>query len=55
MVGEFVIPEDTDANAFVEYRSLYGLAGFDASGSIAVAGIMVLPGPCCRNEEAPIK
>jgi hypothetical protein len=44
MVGEFVIPEDTDGNSFVEYRNLCELDGFDVSGPIAVADMMARVG-----------
>jgi hypothetical protein len=37
-------PDDTDANAFVEYRNLCELGGFDVSGPIAVADIMARVG-----------
>ena len=39
MVGEFMIPEDTSGNGFVEYRNLCELGGFDASGPMSVADI----------------
>ena len=45
MVGEFVIPEDTDANSFVEYRNLCELGGFDVSGPISIADIVARVGP----------
>ena len=44
MIGEFVIPEDTSANGFVEYRNLCELGGFDASGPISVADIIARVG-----------
>ena len=44
MVGEFVIPEDTDGNAFVEHRNLCELGGFDVANPIAVADIMARVG-----------
>jgi DNA-binding transcriptional MerR regulator len=44
MVGEFVIPEDTDGNSFVEYRNLCELGGFDVSGPITVADMMARVG-----------
>lgn len=40
MVGEFVLPDDTDANAFVEYRNLCELGGFGASAPLAVADLI---------------
>jgi transcriptional regulator with XRE-family HTH domain len=43
-VGEFVIPEDTDGNAFVEYRNLCELGGFDTSGPISAADVMARVG-----------
>lgn len=42
--GEFVIPEDSSANGFVEYRNLCELGGFDASGPIAVADLIARVG-----------
>ena len=39
MVGEFVIPDDTDANSFVEYRNLGELSGFDVSGPITIGDV----------------
>jgi hypothetical protein len=39
VVGEFVIPEDANANGFVEYRNICELGGFDVSGPISVADI----------------
>ncbi len=44
MIGEFVIPEETSGNGFVEYRNLCELGGFDASGPISVADIMARVG-----------
>jgi DNA-binding transcriptional MerR regulator len=44
MVGEFVIPEDTDGNAFVEYRNLCELGGFDASGALSIADLIARVG-----------
>ncbi len=45
MLGEFVIPDgpETDA-AFVEYRNLAELGGFDVSGPIALADIVARVG-----------
>lgn len=44
MVGEFVLSDDTDANAFVEYRNLCELGGFDVTGPIAIADILARVG-----------
>ena len=44
VVGEFMIPDDTDANGFVEYRNLSELGGFDVSGPIALADIVARVG-----------
>jgi len=44
VVGELVIPDDADANGFVEYRNLCELGGFDASGPIAIADILARVG-----------
>jgi DNA-binding transcriptional MerR regulator len=44
MVGEFVVPEDTEGNAFVEYRNLSELGGFDVSGPISIADVMARVG-----------
>jgi hypothetical protein len=44
MVGEFVIPEDANANGFVEYRNLCELGGFDVTGPIAIADILARVG-----------
>lgn len=44
MVGEFVIPEDTSANGFVEYRNLCELGGFNVSGPVTVADILARVG-----------
>jgi DNA-binding transcriptional MerR regulator len=44
VVGEFVIPEDTDVTAFVEYRNLCELGGFDVSGPISVADVIARVG-----------
>ena len=40
MIGEFVVPEETSGNGFVEYRNLCELGGFDASGPLAVADLI---------------
>jgi hypothetical protein len=40
MLGEFMISEGTGSAAFVEYRNLCELGGFDASGPIAVADLV---------------
>lgn len=37
VVGEFLIPNETDANGFVEYRNLCELGAFDTSGPLALA------------------
>jgi hypothetical protein len=45
VVGEFVIPEDTEKDAgFVEYRNLCELGGFDVSGPVTVADILARVG-----------
>lgn len=44
MVGEFVIPDETSGNGFVEYRNLCELGGFDVSGPISAADIMARVG-----------
>ncbi len=44
MVGELVIPEGTGPDAFVEYRNLCELGGFDVSAPISVADIMARVG-----------
>ena len=44
VVGEFMIPNETDANGFVEYRNLCELGGFDVSGPIALADILARVG-----------
>jgi DNA-binding transcriptional MerR regulator len=44
VVGEFMIPDDTDANGFVEYRNLNELGGFDVSGPLALADILARVG-----------
>ena len=41
VIGEFVISEDIDGNAFVEYRNPCELGGFDVSNLIAVADLGV--------------
>jgi hypothetical protein len=41
MIGEFVVPEDTEKDVgFVEYRNLCELGGFDVSGPVTVADIL---------------
>jgi hypothetical protein len=44
MVGEFVVPEHADGNAFVEYRNLFELGGFDVTGPIPVADVLARVG-----------
>ncbi|MBV8757610.1 MAG: hypothetical protein JO257_10055 [Deltaproteobacteria bacterium] len=44
VVGDLMIPNETDANGFVEYRNLSELGGFDASGPIALADILARVG-----------
>jgi DNA-binding transcriptional MerR regulator len=44
MIGEFMISDGTAADAFVEYRNLCELGGFDASGPISVADIVARVG-----------
>ena len=44
IVGEFVIPEETSGNGFVEYRNLCELGGFDVSGPVTVADILARVG-----------
>ena len=44
VLGEFMIPDDADANGFVEYRNLCELGGFEVSGPIALADIMARVG-----------
>ena len=44
MIGEFMISEGTSADAFVEYRNLCELGGFNASGPLAIADIMAPSG-----------
>ena len=44
MVGEFVLSEDADTNAFVEYRNLCELGGFDVTGPIAIVDILARVG-----------
>jgi DNA-binding transcriptional MerR regulator len=45
LVGEFVVPENASGNAFVEYRNLSELGGFDVSGPISIADVMARVGP----------
>jgi DNA-binding transcriptional MerR regulator len=44
VVGEFVIPEDTNTNGFVEYRNLCELGGFDVAGPVTIADILARVG-----------
>jgi len=44
LAGELVIPDSTEPDAFVEYRNLCELGGFDVTGPIAVADIMARVG-----------
>lgn len=44
MLGEFMIPDESSGNGFVEYRNLCELGGFDVSGPISVADIMARVG-----------
>jgi DNA-binding transcriptional MerR regulator len=44
MIGEFVLSDDADTNAFVEYRNLCELGGFDVTGPIANADILARVG-----------
>ncbi|HEY4178846.1 MAG TPA: hypothetical protein VGM90_18495 [Kofleriaceae bacterium] len=44
MIGEFMISQGTTADAFVEYRNLCELGGFDTSGPLAIADIMARVG-----------
>ena len=44
MVGEFVVSDEPTRTAFVEYRNLCELGGFDVSGPIAVADILARVG-----------
>ena len=44
MEGEFMIPDENDANGFVEYRNLSELGGFDVSGPVALADIVARVG-----------
>lgn len=44
MIGEFMISEGTAADAFVAYRNLCELGGFDASGLLAVADLIARVG-----------
>ncbi len=44
VVGEFMIPNETDANGFVEYHNLCELGGFDVSGPVTVADILARVG-----------
>jgi DNA-binding transcriptional MerR regulator len=44
VVGEFMIPNESDANGFVEYRNLCELGGFEVSGAISTADIIARVG-----------
>lgn len=44
VVGEVVVSEGADSDAFAEYRNLCELGGFDVSGPIAVADIIARVG-----------
>lgn len=44
VVGELMIPDETDPNGFVEYRNLHEHGGFDASGPITIADILARVG-----------
>jgi hypothetical protein len=44
MLGEFMISEGTGSDAFVEYRNLCELGGFDGTGPISVADIVARVG-----------
>jgi len=44
MIGEFMISDSTAADAFVEYRNLCDLGGFDVSGPLAVADLIARVG-----------
>jgi hypothetical protein len=44
MVDEFVVPTEGDDNAFVEYRNLCELGGFDASGALSIADLIARVG-----------
>ena len=44
MLGEFMISEGTGADAFVEYRNLCELGGFDVTGPSSVADIVARVG-----------
>ena len=44
MIGEFMIPENTSGDGFVEHRNLCELGGFDASGPLSVADIIARVG-----------
>jgi len=44
MIGEFMISDGAAVDAFVEYRNLCELGGFDASGPITIADIMARVG-----------
>lgn len=44
MVDEFVVPSEGDGNAFVEYRNLCELGGFDASGPLAITDLLARVG-----------
>ena len=42
--GEFMIPDENNANGFVEYRNLTELGGFSVSGPVALADIVARVG-----------
>jgi len=44
VVGEVTIPEDAEADGFLEYRNLRELGGFDVAGPIALADIIARVG-----------
>lgn len=44
MIGEFMIPDESSGNGFVEYRNLCELGGFDVSAPIAVADVLARVG-----------
>ena len=44
MQGELMIPDENNANGFVEYRNLRELGGFTVSGPVALADIVARVG-----------
>ena len=42
--GEFMIPDENNANGFVEYRNLTELGGFTVSGPVALADLVARVG-----------